>query len=51
MKKVLYFLTLFFLLVNFKAQANTSDKLYEKIDLFGEVLEKVKDHRHRGSNP
>ncbi len=43
MKKVLYFLTLFFLLVNFKAQANTSDKLYEKIDLFGEVLEKVKE--------
>ena len=33
----------FLILLNSKVQANTnSDKLYEKIDLFGEVLEKIK---------
>ena len=43
MKSVLSVFTIFFFLVNFKVLANTSDKLYEKIDLFGEVLEKVKE--------
>ena len=43
MKSVLSVFTVFFFLVSFKVQANTSDKLYEKIDLFGEVLEKVKE--------
>ena len=41
MKSVLS--VIIFFLISFKVQANTSDKLYEKIDLFGEVLEKVKD--------
>ncbi len=44
MKK--YFLNIFFIFVlflNVKVYSNTSsDKLYEKIDLFGEVLEKIK---------
>ena len=43
MKSVLSIFTVFFFIINFKVQANTSDKLYEKIDLFGEVLEKVKE--------
>ena len=43
MKSVLSVFTVFFFIISFKAQANTSDKLYEKIDLFGEVLEKVKE--------
>ena len=42
MKSVLSVI-IFFLIISFKVQANTSDKLYEKIDLFGEVLEKVKE--------
>ena len=43
MRKNLFFLILLFLF-NFKTLlAVSSDKLYEKIDLFGEVLEKVKD--------
>ena len=41
MKSVLS--VIIFFLISFKVQANTSDKLYEKIDLFGEVLEKVKE--------
>ena len=42
-EKNLFFLILLFLF-NFKTLlAVSSDKLYEKIDLFGEVLEKVKD--------
>ena len=43
MKK--YFLNIFFIFlvfINQKAYSNTNDKLYEKIDLFGEVLEKIK---------
>ena len=43
MKSFLSAFTIFFLIISFKVQANTSDKLYEKIDLFGEVLEKVKE--------
>ncbi len=43
MKSVLSIFTVFFFIINFKVEANTSDKLYEKIDLFGEVLEKVKE--------
>ena len=43
MKSVLSCFTIFFLIISFKVHANTSDKLYEKIDLFGEVLEKVKE--------
>ena len=43
MKSVLSAFTILFLIISFKVQANTSDKLYEKIDLFGEVLEKVKE--------
>ena len=31
-----------FIFLNVKAYSNTSDELYEKIDLFGEVLEKIK---------
>ena len=42
MKSVLSVIIFFFIII-FKVQANTSDKLYEKIDLFGEVLEKVKE--------
>ncbi len=43
MKKNLFFLILLFFF-NFKTLlAVSSDRLYEKIDLFGEVLEKVKD--------
>ena len=43
MKKILLF-TLIALNILFfeKVTANTNDKLYEKIDLFGEVLEKIK---------
>ena len=43
MKKILLF-TLIALNILFfeKVVANTNDKLYEKIDLFGEVLEKIK---------
>ena len=44
MRKILlniFFISLFFF--NLKAYSNiTTDKLYEKIDLFGEVLEKIK---------
>ena len=43
MKRFLSAFTILFLIISFKVQANTSDKLYEKIDLFGEVLEKVKE--------
>ena len=34
---------LFFLILSKNVYSNTDDKLYKKIDLFGEVLEKVKD--------
>ncbi len=43
MKKLL--INIFFILLVFlnqEAYSNTTDKLYEKIDLFGEVLEKIK---------
>jgi len=43
MKKYLLSIVLILLIfVGGKTYANTSDKLYEKIDLFGEVLEKIK---------
>ena len=43
MKKYLLSIVLILLIfVSGKTYANTSDKLYEKIDLFGEVLEKIK---------
>ena len=43
MKKYLLSIVLILLIfVSEKTYANTSDKLYEKIDLFGEVLEKIK---------
>ncbi len=38
----LSFFLIFFIFTNEKANSSTSDKLYEKIDLFGEVLEKIK---------
>ena len=34
---------LFFLILSKNVYSNTDDKLYKKIDLFGEVLEKIKD--------
>ena len=43
MKSVLSIFTVFFFIITFNVEANTSDKLYKKIDLFGEVLEKVKE--------
>ena len=43
MKYIIYVLYVCLLLSSFKVQANTSDKLYNKIDLFGEVLEKVRE--------
>ena len=43
MKSILNIFIIFFFLISFEVQANTSDKLYKKIDLFGEVLEKVKE--------
>ncbi len=43
MKKYLLSIVLILLIfISEKTYANTSDKLYEKIDLFGEVLEKIK---------
>ena len=44
MKKYLIFISfIYFIFFNTKVYSNTnSDKLYEKIDLFGEVLEKIK---------
>ncbi len=43
MKNILKLLFLFFFIVfNNNTYANTSNKLYDKIDLFGEVLEKIK---------
>ena len=43
MKKYLINIFLITFIFNVEAYANTnSDKLYEKIDLFGEVLEKIK---------
>ena len=42
-KKILKVLFIFLIFFNSKAYANvSSDKLYEKIDLFGEVLEKIR---------
>ena len=43
MRYLIYILYICLLLSSFKVQANTSDKLYEKIDLFGEVLEKIRE--------
>ena len=43
MKYLLKIIFVFFIFFNTKTYSNTtSDKLYEKIDLFGEVLEKIK---------
>ena len=43
MKYLLKIIFIFFIFLNTKTYPNTtSDKLYEKIDLFGEVLEKIK---------
>ena len=43
MKYLLKIILIFFIFLNTKTYSNTtSDKLYEKIDLFGEVLEKIK---------
>ena len=41
-KYLLSFVLILLIFVSEKTYANTSDKLYEKIDLFGEVLEKIK---------
>tara|TARA_B100001057_G_scaffold496977_1_gene599891 strand:+ start:485 stop:1627 length:1143 start_codon:yes stop_codon:yes gene_type:complete len=42
-KKLLYILFVFIIFFNVKVYSSTSsDKLYEKIDLFGEVLEKIR---------
>ena len=42
-KRFLNILFVCLIFINTKAYSNTaSDKLYEKIDLFGEVLEKIK---------
>ena len=42
-KKFINLVIIFFIFFSVKAYSNTSsDKLYEKIDLFGEVLEKIK---------
>ena len=41
-KYLLNILFIFLVFFNQKAYPNTNDKLYEKIDLFGEVLEKIK---------
>ena len=42
-KKLFYILFIFFTFFNLKVYSSTSsEKLYEKIDLFGEVLEKIK---------
>ncbi len=43
MRYLIYIFYICLLLSSFKVQANTSDKLYEKIDLFGEVLEKIRE--------
>ena len=42
LKKTLYIFLLFFFMTE-GLLANANEKLYNKIDLFGEVLEKVKD--------
>ena len=43
MKKLFHVLFIFFTFFNLKVYSSTSsEKLYEKIDLFGEVLEKIK---------
>ncbi len=41
-KKILFLLIIFF--VTTKSYSNNSDELFNKIDLFGEVIEKVKDN-------
>ncbi len=44
MKKIFFNIFLIFLIsFNQNVYSNTSDRLYEKIDLFGEVLEKIKE--------
>ena len=43
MKFLIKIIFVFFIFLNTKTFSNTtSDKLYEKIDLFGEVLETIK---------
>ncbi len=42
-KYFFYLLIIFFLFFHQKAFTSSSNKLYEKIDLFGEVLEKIKN--------
>ena len=42
MKKILIFLFTFLLLTQ-KASSNKDGELYKKIDLFGEVLDKIKN--------
>ncbi len=41
-KKILFLLIIFF--ITTKSYSNNSDELFKKIDLFGEVIEKVKDN-------
>ena len=41
-KKILFLLVIFF--VTTKSYSNNSDELFKKIDLFGEVIEKVKEN-------
>ena len=43
MMKILYYLIFLFALLTGKVYSNTTNELYEKIDLFGEVLEKIKE--------
>ena len=49
MNKVILFLILFSIYPNIINSKN-SDKLYEKIDLFGEVLEKIKKYGQKNSH-
>ena len=42
-KYLFYYLLIFFLFFNQNSFSSSSNKLYEKIDLFGEVLEKIKN--------
>ena len=43
MMKILYYLIFLFIFLTGKVYSNTTNELYEKIDLFGEVLEKIKE--------
>ena len=49
-KKFLGFICIFLFIFSTDVQSKTGEKLYEKIDLFGEVLEKIKKEVEEAKN-